>query len=96
MHDFSGKTDVQNPPMALPNAGTARRQCTLLLVLHQACFHHCRSVMDEHNPPMVLPNGRVYGEAALTEMSLRTGGRITCPATGFVCDVTELRRAYIS
>jgi macrophage erythroblast attacher len=54
------------------------------------------TLMDEHNPPAALPNGYVYSQRALQAMAADSGGRITCLRTGFQCDVSELRRVYIS
>ncbi|KAL4858795.1 hypothetical protein ACK3TF_001186 [Chlorella vulgaris] len=54
------------------------------------------TLMDEHNPPAALPNGYVYSQKALAEMAAANGGRITCPRTGFSCDLSELRRVYVS
>ncbi|KAL1213707.1 MAEA-like protein [Cardamine amara subsp. amara] len=55
-----------------------------------------RELMDTENPPQVLPNGYVYSTKALKEMAEKNGGKITCPRTGFVCNDTELVKAYIS
>ncbi|KAH7442534.1 hypothetical protein KP509_03G092900 [Ceratopteris richardii] len=55
-----------------------------------------KEVMDEHNPPQVLPNGYVYSTKALEEMAKLNNGNITCPRTGFVCNFSELSKAYIS
>lgn len=52
--------------------------------------------MNEHNPPAALPHGYVYSQRALGEMAAGAGGRVTCPRTGVSCDVSELRRVYIS
>ncbi|PRW44610.1 macrophage erythroblast attacher [Chlorella sorokiniana] len=54
------------------------------------------TLMNEHNPPAALPNGYVYSQKALHDMAAANGGRVTCPRTGFSCDVSELRRVYIS
>ena len=43
--------------------------------------------MDDNNPPMALPNGHVYSQAALRAMAAASGGRVTCPRTGFACDI---------
>lgn len=52
--------------------------------------------MDEDNPPQVLPNGYVYSTKALEEMARLNNGKITCPRTGDVCNLSELSKAYIS
>lgn len=52
-------------------------------------------VMTEDNPPLALPNGHVYSSHALKEMSLKNNGKVTCPATGNVFDMSELRRVFI-
>ncbi|EFN55158.1 hypothetical protein CHLNCDRAFT_57944 [Chlorella variabilis] len=54
------------------------------------------TLMNEHNPPAALPNGYVYSQKALQEMAAAHGGRVTCPRTGFSCDVSQLRRVYVS
>ncbi|EIE27319.1 hypothetical protein COCSUDRAFT_34765 [Coccomyxa subellipsoidea C-169] len=55
-----------------------------------------REIMNEHNPPMVLPNGAVYSEKAVQQVASRNHNIFTCPKTGVSCDVSDLRRAYIS
>uniref|UniRef100_A0A804PXI9 Macrophage erythroblast attacher n=1 Tax=Zea mays TaxID=4577 RepID=A0A804PXI9_MAIZE len=55
-----------------------------------------KELMDTENPPQVLPNGYVYSEKALQEMSKKNDGKITCPRTGDVYDVSECVRAFIS
>lgn len=48
-------------------------------------------------PRLRLPRRRhVYSQKALLELAAVNGGRVTCPRTGFACDVSELRRVYIS
>lgn len=55
-----------------------------------------REVMDSENPPLVLPNGYVYSKKALEEMAKKNNGSITCPRTGYVCNLNDLVKAYIS
>ncbi|KAL3523743.1 hypothetical protein ACH5RR_016577 [Cinchona calisaya] len=55
-----------------------------------------KELMDTENPPLVLPNGYVYSTKALEEMAKKNNGRITCPRTGYVCNYTEVIKAYIS
>lgn len=55
-----------------------------------------KELMDTENPPLVLPNGYVYSTKALEEMAKNNQGKITCPRTGFVCNYTELVKAFIS
>ncbi|XP_057866659.2 protein MAEA homolog [Cryptomeria japonica] len=55
-----------------------------------------KELMDEHNPPLVLPNGYVYSTKALEEMAKRNNGKVTCPRTGLVCNLTDLQKAFIS
>ncbi|KAJ8760263.1 hypothetical protein K2173_011675 [Erythroxylum novogranatense] len=55
-----------------------------------------KQLMDTENPPQVLPNGFVYSTKALEEMAKKNGGKITCPRTGFVCNYSDLVKAYIS
>lgn len=52
-------------------------------------------VMTENNPPLALPNGHVYSSNALKEMSSKSNGKVTCPATGDVFDMSEIRRVFI-
>ncbi|KAG6811406.1 hypothetical protein H0H92_007599 [Tricholoma furcatifolium] len=53
-------------------------------------------IMDENNPPMVFPNGNVYSREALEDMAAKNGGKVTCPRSGETCDVSELRKVFIS
>ncbi|CAH8359200.1 unnamed protein product [Eruca vesicaria subsp. sativa] len=55
-----------------------------------------KEIMDTENPPQVLPNGYVYSTKALKEMADKNKGEIKCPRTGFVCNHTDLVKAYIS
>ncbi|KAF3578644.1 hypothetical protein DY000_02032655 [Brassica cretica] len=55
-----------------------------------------KELMDTENPPQVLPNGYVYSTKALKEMADKNKGEIKCPRTGFVCNHTDLVKAYIS
>lgn len=52
-------------------------------------------VMTEHNPPMALPNGHVYSQEGLEAMAAAAGGRVTCPTTGAVYELSDLRRVFI-
>ena len=47
-------------------------------------------------PPFLPPSRYVYSQKALHEMAAANSGRVTCPRTGFSCEVSELRRVYIS
>uniref|UniRef100_A0A1D1XR25 Macrophage erythroblast attacher n=1 Tax=Anthurium amnicola TaxID=1678845 RepID=A0A1D1XR25_9ARAE len=55
-----------------------------------------KELMDTENPPLVLPNGYVYSTKALEDMAKKNDGRITCPRTGYVCNFSELIKAFIS
>ncbi|RXH94351.1 hypothetical protein DVH24_024035 [Malus domestica] len=75
----------------------------LALPLPYSKQHHSKLVcyitkelMDTENPPQVLPNGYVYSSKALEEMARKNDGKITCPRTGFICNYTDLVKAYIS
>ncbi|OAY38735.1 protein MAEA homolog [Manihot esculenta] len=75
----------------------------LALPLPYSKQHHSKLVcyitkelMDTENPPQVLPNGYVYSAKALEEMAKKNNGKITCPRTGFVCNYSEVVKAYIS
>ncbi|CAL0320636.1 unnamed protein product [Lupinus luteus] len=76
---------------------------TLAMSLPYSKQHHSKlvcyiskEIMDTENPPQVLPNGYVYSTKALEEMARKNDGRIKCPRTGFVCNYTEVMKAYIS
>ncbi|KAI9315461.1 CTLH/CRA C-terminal to lish motif domain-containing protein [Dichotomocladium elegans] len=53
-------------------------------------------IMNEDNPPMLLPNGRVYSHEALQEMAVRNGGMVTCPRTGDVYRLEDVKKVFIS
>ncbi|KAI7895396.1 CTLH/CRA C-terminal to lish motif domain-containing protein [Mucor mucedo] len=53
-------------------------------------------IMNEDNQPMLLPNGRVYSLNALQEMAAKSGGKITCPRTGDVYQLDEIKKVFIS
>ena len=53
------------------------------------------AVMTEHNPPMALPNGFVYSQEGLEEMAAAHGGKVTCPNSGAIYEVSDLRRVFI-
>ncbi|KAI8349200.1 CTLH/CRA C-terminal to lish motif domain-containing protein [Choanephora cucurbitarum] len=53
-------------------------------------------IMNEDNPPMLLPNGRVYSLQALQDMALKSNGKITCPRTGDVYNLDQLKKVFIS
>jgi len=55
-----------------------------------------KELMDTENPPLVLPNGYVYSNKALEEMAKNNTGKITCPRTGYICNYSELVKAFIS
>jgi len=52
--------------------------------------------MNENNPPMVLPNGFVYSEAALQSMAVANNGFITCPRSGDVFKLSQLKKVFVS
>ncbi|KAG0245563.1 CTLH/CRA C-terminal to lish motif domain-containing protein [Mortierella sp. GBAus27b] len=53
-------------------------------------------IMNEDNLPMALPNGYVYSHKALTEMARLNNGRVTCPRTNMVYDITQIKKVFIS
>jgi len=53
-------------------------------------------LVNESDGAMVMPNGFVYSFSAMTEMSERCGGRVTCPRSGNVYSFGQLRKAFIS
>ncbi|KAF9162006.1 GID complex subunit containing RING finger motif [Actinomortierella ambigua] len=53
-------------------------------------------IMNEDNLPMVLPNGYVYSYNALMEMASMNNGKATCPRTGAVYDISQIKKVFIS
>ncbi|KAF9558375.1 Golgi transport complex subunit 4 [Mortierella alpina] len=53
-------------------------------------------IMNEDNLPMALPNGYVYSYNALMEMASLNNGKITCPRTGIVYDISQMKKVFIS
>ncbi|KAK7049249.1 GID complex subunit containing RING finger motif [Paramarasmius palmivorus] len=53
-------------------------------------------IMDEDNMPMVFPNGYVYSREAMEEMAAKNGGTVKCPRTGETCELSKLRKVFIS
>ncbi|CAO3623504.1 unnamed protein product [Cunninghamella echinulata] len=53
-------------------------------------------IMNEDNPPMLLPNGRVYSYEALKDMASQSNGFITCPRTGDMFTMDDLKKVFIS
>ncbi|CAG8440833.1 2163_t:CDS:2 [Ambispora leptoticha] len=53
-------------------------------------------IMDEDNAPMALPNGYVYSHKALSDMAAKNNGKVQCPRTGDVFDVSQLKKVFIS
>ncbi|KAI7864138.1 CTLH/CRA C-terminal to lish motif domain-containing protein [Spinellus fusiger] len=53
-------------------------------------------IMNEDNPPMLLPNGRVYSLEALQDMGQKNHGSITCPRTGLVYQMKDLKKVFVS
>ncbi|KAG9299599.1 hypothetical protein G9A89_020770 [Geosiphon pyriformis] len=53
-------------------------------------------IMDEDNAPMALPNGYVYSQKALNEMAGKNDGKVECPRTGTVFDISQLKKVFIS
>ncbi|KAH9042546.1 CTLH/CRA C-terminal to lish motif domain-containing protein [Lactarius pseudohatsudake] len=54
------------------------------------------TIMDEDNPPMAFPNGYVYSREALEDMSAQNDGKVRCPRTHEECDVSKLKKVFIS
>ncbi|KAH9177732.1 CTLH/CRA C-terminal to lish motif domain-containing protein [Lactarius sanguifluus] len=54
------------------------------------------TIMDEDNPPMAFPNGYVYSREALEDMSAQNDGKVRCPRTHDECDVSKLKKVFIS
>lgn len=52
--------------------------------------------LSTSSPPFPPLSRYVYSQKALHEMAAANSGRVTCPRTGFSCEVSELRRVYIS
>ncbi|RUS17168.1 CTLH/CRA C-terminal to lish motif domain-containing protein [Endogone sp. FLAS-F59071] len=63
-------------------------------------------IMNWDNPPMALPNGQVYSLnisfafiwwiQALQDMAKKNNGKVTCPRTGLVCEMSQLKKVFIS
>ncbi|KAF9973530.1 GID complex subunit containing RING finger motif [Actinomortierella ambigua] len=53
-------------------------------------------IMNEDNLPMALPNGYVYSYNALMEMASMNNGKATCPRTGAVYDISQIKKVFIS
>ena len=58
--------------------------------------HHTKS--DVENDPVVLPNGRVYGRERLMQISGKNleNNLVKDPTTGELCEISKLRKVYIS
>ncbi|RUS16328.1 CTLH/CRA C-terminal to lish motif domain-containing protein [Jimgerdemannia flammicorona] len=54
------------------------------------------AIMNWDNPPMALENGQVYSFNALQDMAAKNNGKITCPRTGLVCEMSQLKKVFIS
>ncbi|EIW78394.1 hypothetical protein CONPUDRAFT_108277 [Coniophora puteana RWD-64-598 SS2] len=53
-------------------------------------------IMDEDNPPMAFPNGQVYSRDSLEEMASKKNGKVICPHTGYTCELSALKKVFIS
>ncbi|ORX63126.1 hypothetical protein DM01DRAFT_1379656 [Hesseltinella vesiculosa] len=53
-------------------------------------------IMNEDNPPLMLPNGRVYSLEALTDMAEQSNGFVTCPKTGQMFRLEDVKKVFIS
>ncbi|KAF9578964.1 GID complex subunit containing RING finger motif [Lunasporangiospora selenospora] len=53
-------------------------------------------IMNEDNLPMALPNNYVYSYNALAEMASLNNDKVTCPRTGSVYDISEIKKVFIS
>ncbi|KAJ7664299.1 CTLH/CRA C-terminal to lish motif domain-containing protein [Mycena rosella] len=54
-------------------------------------------IMDADNMPLAFPDtGYVYSREAMEEMALRNNGMVTCPRSRATCQLSDLRRVYIS
>ncbi|XP_076367685.1 E3 ubiquitin-protein transferase Katazuke isoform X1 [Tachypleus tridentatus] len=51
--------------------------------------------LNEHNHPLMLPNGFVYGEQSLNQMATENDGKVTCPRTKAVFDLSEAEKIYV-
>ncbi|KAF5379199.1 hypothetical protein D9615_005906 [Tricholomella constricta] len=75
------------------------------LALEVPFSHHANStivcrisgkIMDEDNMPMAFPDGNVYSKEALEQMAAKNGGLVTCPRSGTTCELSALRKVFIS
>ncbi|XP_059666160.1 protein MAEA homolog [Cornus florida] len=55
-----------------------------------------KELMDTENPPLVLPNGFVYSTKAVEEIAAKNNGKITCPRTGYICNYSDVVKAYVT
>ncbi|KAF9428855.1 GID complex subunit containing RING finger motif [Podila epigama] len=53
-------------------------------------------IMNEDNLPMALPNGYVYSYNALAQMASLNNGKICCPRTGSVFNISQIKKVFIS
>lgn len=51
--------------------------------------------LNEYNPPLMLPNGYVYGFNSLHQMALQNKGKVICPRTKRVYDISDAEKVYV-
>lgn len=51
--------------------------------------------LNEYNPPLMLPNGYVYGFNALHQMAIQNKGKVICPRTKRVYDISDAEKVYV-
>ncbi|KAJ1663678.1 GID complex subunit containing RING finger motif [Coemansia sp. RSA 1813] len=52
--------------------------------------------MNEDNPPMRLPNGYVYSSSSISDMASKNDGKIKCPRSGQIFNISEAKKLFIS
>ncbi|KAG5351374.1 hypothetical protein C0989_006808 [Termitomyces sp. Mn162] len=93
-------------PVCDDEAGSGTQGPGLAQLAQEVPFSHhanstivCRisgKIMDEDNPPMAFPNGNVYSREALEEMASKNSGLVICPRSGTTCELSMLRKVFIS
>ncbi|KAF8527643.1 CTLH/CRA C-terminal to lish motif domain-containing protein [Hysterangium stoloniferum] len=101
-YPFSNGTPA---PIKNVDCPTCDPECLGQLAHEVPWSHHVNStivcrisgkIMDADNMPMIFPNGYVYSREALEEMAAKQGGKVTCPRTGDTCQLSDLKKIYIS
>ncbi|CAM9686082.1 unnamed protein product [Chrysoparadoxa australica] len=90
------QTKQRNCPVCSEEGQVLARDLPFALQGHSTLI--CRisgAIMDDLNPPLALPNGQVYAKAALHDMAEANGGKIICPSTGEVFQLSQVRSVFL-